>query len=633
MSLMDLINKVMDKPADGREKMNNEEICRYRNMITNAERHHKKMFVKAYAERYLGYLEGKLAGKEYSPPGEEFDPSKAYRIFCNEFFVNSEVLKPNLYFQTPHAVLESKQEKIERVIEIPRSDLNGQPILDEAGQPVMEQSIQNIDGAGAAELLENIVNEILASESVKWKDVAKKAVATMIPLNFAVSKWGWKTEVSGETMNMQLNADEPVCEWFNPLNFLVDPECTRIDLKDAKYVIFRFIKPTEIIKKSGLYKGVDDLKGSSELKFSGDKNDPAFISEYWGKGLDLERNTLWEIWDIVNKKVVTFVDDKDFPIRNVDWLWKIKGYPCKILACGESLTGFYPVPDFRAYESLVMTKTLLVQKLTNLLLRLNKSFIYDKTAIKDRDTVQRIMDIGEAGVVGVDNPEKRDIDQFLKNLNDFKYSDSYNDFIRIIDVNLERLSGLADFQRGLITQAKRTATELINLQSSQNLRIEFKKDAIVTWMEENVHLLIELLQANADSPRVQKLVRDNTTFWMPWDKTHIQGKYAVSVDMGDMVKQNIEVKRKQAMEAYQLFSQNPLVDQVENTKEALKAEGVKDPDKRMNQAEVEMYNNKSQVMPGGQAPAEQGPTMTEAATGQIPAPNMPVDIAKEAAVA
>jgi len=578
------ITDLLAKPTSDRVEMDQSLISEYRNKITNAERYHKQKFVDAYAKRYLGYLEGKIGDKEFDGNyGSSFDPEKAYRIFCNEFYTCSEVLKPNLYFQNPHVTIESEIAFVEK--QVPAVDLNGLPIIDAEGQPTMT----TINVPPNTELVENVINSMLKSDTINWKQIAKKATATMIPLNFAVSKWGWNTEISGESMNLQLLTDEPVCEWFNPMNFLVDPEATRIDLKDAKYVIFRFHKSTKSIKDSKLYKGVANLKGTNTLQFTGNPSDSKFIADYQGNMTDLERSVLYEIWDMEHKRVVAFVDGLDYPIRDDDWLWGLKGYPCKILASGESLTGFYPTPDFRAYESLVMTKTLLVQKLTNLLIALNRSYIGDKSVLKDADARARVEDVDQAGIVWVDNPQGKDLGAFLKPLNDFAFSESYNEFIRMIDDNLQRLSGLADFQKGMITEAKRTATEIVGIQSGQNVRLEFKKDAIVDWTVENVYLLLELLQNNADKERTQKLIKDSGEEFIPWDKDAIQGKFAATIDMADMIQQNVEVKRKEAKERYNTGLTNPLIQQVEATKDFLKAEGVKDVTKKLNAAQVALY--------------------------------------------
>lgn len=629
--VLDRAVKAMTGPEAERVEMTPKEINEYRNMITNAERYHKRKFVEAYAKRYLGYLEGELNGKSFdgsnwmNNPNSPYDASKAYRIFCNEFYVCSEVLKPNLFFRNPYAALEAEQENITEMA--PKIDLDGlTPVLDEIGQPIMEEQII-ATGTEAAELLENVVNTTLKSESVKIKQVAKKCTATMVALNFAVAKWGWNTEFNGESMNLQVIKDEATCEWFSPLNFLPDPEATRADLKDAKFVIFRFIKPTSEIKKSPMYKGVANLKGTSVLKFDGDKDDSRYIDDYHGELVDLDRSTLYEIWDIVKRKVVVFVDGLDYPIRDTSqeewakkkgdgWLWGLKGYPCTILTCGESLTGFYPTPDFRAYESLVMTKTLLVQKLTNSLLALSRSFIGNKTAFKDTDKRTQIEDVQENGIVWVDNPQGKDLKSFLQPLNDFAYSESYNEFIRIIDDNVQKLSGISDFQKGLISQARRTASEIINLQNSQNLRIDYRQDAIADWLESNVKILIELLQNNVSGTQLQKMTKDEQTTFKAWTRAIIQGKYSVSIDVGDMVKPNIEMRKKEARDAYTMFINNPLVDQVENTKAALKGMGVKDTEKRLNKAQVAMYLQNSAMPQPGAVPGSEI-TPTEAATGEV----------------
>lgn len=549
-------------------EMDPKEKDEYRNKIKNAENAHKQMFYDK-ARRFIAYYNSDLSGLK-----DVFKGSDPYDIFCNEFWVNAQTLIPNVYFQNPHAAITADFEMIDRP-----------PVIGTDGVEVPQTPI---NGTEAAVLLENIVNDYY--RLLRWKQKARRCVLDCEVMGMGVPKFGWNTKISeSENAEIVLTIDEMTCERFNPMNILIDPECTCLDLSDAKFIIFRHKKATETIKSNTTYKGVKNLKGTSDLIFSGDINEKQQKVEMFGKKLDLERNTLYEIWDITKKKVVTFVDSIDGPIRISDWLWGLNRYPISILAFNEALEGAYPIPDFSSYESQVILKTKLRRKMADLFKKLNRFYGFNSNRVNEAK-LQSMMDAETGGLVPFDCKAGESLDGLIKDLNDFVMNDSYMALEKIVNSDIERLSGISDYQRGLMSQSKRTATELLQMSSSQNLRIELKKDIIADWMEDCTQLMIELLQNNADEKKIQRVTGDATAQWPLWNKADIQGKYAVRIDVGSMAKQNPENKQKLALERYDKLARNPLVDQVWLAKETLKAYSeIKTPEEALNKLQVLQY--------------------------------------------
>jgi len=602
--------------GDGEKiQMDKETVSRYRNMITNAETSHKKKFYKE-AKRFLDYYRS-LPGKTLNKGADD-----AYNVFCNDFWVNTNVQVPNLFFNNPVAAISSEQDMVD--INMGVDMLTGVP------------NIIQVPGSEIASLLENIVNTYY--EVINMKKLGRRATLGACITGRGIAKFGWQTDINGsESDNLQLTKDEMTACAFNPLNFLVDPECTDPDLEDAKYIIFRYIKPTELIKKSPLYKGVNNLKGSSELKFSGTDDDGmAKDPEYFGNMKDLERNKLYEIWDIVNKRVVVFADKLDYPIRDSEWLWDIKGYPCNVLMFNEDIEEFDPIPDFRAIEGTVLLKTKLRRKMWELFSKLNRQYVYDADILTKESELQNMIDSPTGGLTGV-HAKGRSIDSVIKPLNDFVLNDSYFSLSQIADSDIERMSGISDFQRGLMSEVKRTATEMLNLSSVQNLRVDFKKQQIVDFMEKNTQLMIELLQCCADQSKQQKVKQDSQVIFAAWDKDKIQGKYSVRIDISSMAKQNPEIKQKQALERHAMFQGDPLVDAVWLDKETLKATGVTNPDEALNQEQVQAYKIMNSLSPEEQAATQGGNQAGGQVGGQMPpaqeqGPTSPFGITKEQTV-
>ena len=88
--------------------------------------------------------------------------------------------------------------------------------------------------------------------------------------------------------------------------------------------------------------------------------------------------------------------------------------------------------------------------------------------------------------------------------------------------------------------------------------------------------------------------------------TDIEGEYDISVDAGSTEPQNQQQLMQDRERLYQLLSQNPLVNQVEILKELLRAHGMNNPDRFIDQQAVMMQKLQQAMMMGGAAPGQGG---------------------------
>ena len=543
---------------------------RYRTWISNAEEYHKKRFYKA-AMRFIKYYR--------SEPDKDALAGTNFDIFCNEIWTNVQTMLPSLYFQNPEPSIEAEQEKVETTIPDPNT---GQPMKKPDGTPMMLVT----DCAKSASLQQEILKDYF--RSMDLKDSIQRAVIDALVTGFGCIKGGWNTELIGsENDNLQLMADDMTLERFNPLNMLIDPEWTKPDLSDAKYIVFRYIKPTDIIKKNPMYKGVKNLAGINRARYSGED---AKETRFEDVKLTVEENTIYEVWDFVNKKLAVFVDNLDYPIRFIDWPLKLTGFPVKLLVFNPDPEGGYPIPEFKAIEGIMLAKTKIRRKMIDLMLKLNRIYGVKKGSISKND-LQNVLDAKDGGVAEFDVKQGESIEGVIRNINDFVMSDSLVSLQNIADSDIERMSGIADFQRGMISEAKRTATEMLNLSSQMNLRVEMKKDNIARFVEDVSEMMLELLQQNLSGDKVQKLTGEQGTQWLTYNSDDLRGKYRVKIDVGDMVKTNPSMRLKEALERYDRYQANPLVNKVELVKLLEQAADNKQVDKLFNQQEVQGYLN------------------------------------------
>lgn len=542
-------------------EISQEQIDADSRMIKNAENYHKIRFYKK-AKRYYDYMRSIVRSDTIASANkldkETNDRVEIDDIFCNEFWTNVQVMVPNLYFQNPRV---SITPLIEAAL-VPQSE------IDLTTGQLVKLPPKMVDGQAAASLAENVIYDYY--KHLKAKQTIQMVTYDAVVTGLGWSKMVWHTELSGaEKDDITVIKDDVTWERLNPLNVFVDPEATSPDLSDAKYIILKYFKPTEVIKKNPLYKGVEKLKGTKQLMFSGDDKNASNADMYKaidGDKPDVDRNVLYEVYDRINRKIKVYVDGMKRPIRYDDWNDE---FPVKALMFNRDAESFYPIADFTAYEAQVLLKTKLRRKMVDLFNKLNRIYAVNSNIV-DKEKVQAMLDSNTGGVIPVPITGSQSIRDILVNLNDFTMNDSYLALQNVADTDIERLSGINDAMRGLITSAKRTATEMLNISGSANLRIEMKKDVVANYVEDCTLRMLTLLQQNVDEKRVQKVIHEEQTQWLPWNKDDIAGRFAISIDVGDMTKQNPEMKAKQALEAYQMYVASPFVDQVDLTKNALK---------------------------------------------------------------
>ena len=360
-----------------------------------------------------------------------------------------------------------------------------------------------------------------------------------------------------------MKIDTPTSERVSPFNFLVDPECVDSELKTARFVAEKFVLPTAYVNKIFGVK----LNGTSSAMFAdgrdmGDKN-----------MFTLQRSEIIELWDKENDRTIYFADElKDRAIGAKDWLWAIDGYPYDTLLFNKDNDHFLPIPDFRQYKHQVFQKMKLQSRLAELFDRLHKIFLADSSIAKK---LEDILQGGEARVIPVENINTR-LDNLIKEIADFAISPSTFDYIGLLNSNIERLSGLPDYLRGLITEAKRTATELVNISSMQNLRIEERKNIIKKWIIGINRKRLQLLQQNLTIQQAIRITKDEKFQWIALDRSNISGEFFFDLDVTSMAKKNKEVERKQNIDKYQMLRQDPFENPVKLLEDVHKSFDDKD---------------------------------------------------------
>jgi hypothetical protein len=482
----------------------------------------------------------------------------------NDFWNNVQVYLPNLYFKMPYISAIPKREQFEFEGMMGRKVVKGE------------------DGAMMLEGIHNHYSEILNDAEVFTACITDSLICSYaahftdwITEEDISLKPDWESDETAEqkinrvgterTMALKVENKEPIegeqledipatkqdnlVSWrISPFDILFDPECTDSELKTARFIGIRYVLPTKYVKK--LF-NLPELKGSNIAVWSDHEDD---VNQD-APELTLERNEVIQYWDIENERRVYYVDTKeDGPAKVENWDTAMKGFPVTLLVFNEDNDRMLPIPDFRQIKHLVFEKIRLYSKMSELLDRLRRTYLADDSIAKALDD---ILNGGEANVVSVKNPHGRPLESFIAEVADFTITQSYTAYLEVINGAIERGSGLSDYQRGLVSEVKRTATEMIQLSGAQNLRIEKRRDVVVKFIVKVIKKRTQLLQENAVLQDVVRITKNNITTWPTWDRESIQGEYDFTFDVSTMIKKNKEVERKQAGEKLTQLAGHP----------------------------------------------------------------------------
>ena len=504
-------------------------------------------------------------------------------IHDNDFYVNLNILRPNLYFERPGVTVTAVEDTIEADSYDPVKNVQGK---------------KKYKAEDAAKLIESVMNWYGSPKRLDDQEIFKRCVDDALICHFSAHWSAWQDDedtvdltgswedkqesfkekkaridqerlmalkqtngdqIAGEqmapvsseaaqTMVPQIKSGTLISSRISPFDCFPDPECTDVKLKTARFVARRLLWSTKYVNKIFGLK----LHGSSLALFA----DNADYKDKRNDLVSLMRNEVMLYMDMENRRWVYWVDElKDRPALIIEWPWEaMKGYPVNILAFSVDNDRFTPIPDFRHYKRLVLKKMQLHSKLAELLQRINKTFLSDERISGKLD---EILNGPVGGVVPIKRNSGEKLEDFIKEVADFSISPSSIQYLDILDQTVERVTGISDYRRGVVKQAKKTAFEIQQVASEQNLKVEERKGTLSSFIVSVYEKRLQLLQENATVPQIIKITKDKKNLWIPWTKDDIQGEYEFDLDVDSMLKKNKEVLWKLSMEKHERLSADP----------------------------------------------------------------------------
>lgn len=337
--------------------------------------------------------------------------------------------------------------------------------------------------------------------------------------------------------------DNPIVERISPFDMFVDPNATR--LQDAAWIAQRTYVPWEKAEKRKEWSAsARDSMARTTMKSAKEDIDVNYESEQRDNTDDFV--IVWEYYDLLNCTVATFAEGAD------EWLLAPAAIPFAFDNPYEMLENYavpeklYPIGDVETIAPLQMELALTRTQMIN-----------------DRKRYRRMYMVREEdiGVDGMESMRSSEDNAIISVTGDRPFSDLiapisttalppefYNQTGMILD-DVNMVSGITEYQRGGVTEIRRTATEASMIQDASNARAADKLAIIEKAIGNVAQRLIMLSQQFLTTERVAKIVgEDGAITWVPYTKEDIQGEYDFTVEAGSTQPQNETARRQAAMQ-------------------------------------------------------------------------------------
>jgi hypothetical protein len=149
------------------------------------------------------------------------------------------------------------------------------------------------------------------------------------------------------------------------------------------------------------------------------------------------------------------------------------------------------------------------------------------------------------------------------------------EFNHIIGRDIGETWALGQNQLGLDTDSKRTATELSLMQSGTDTRIGKEESRFVQQFSSGCQKVLALMQMFADDDDWARVADEQGQMVLKqWNKTAIAGDYTIKVSPDSSRKTDGAAMKKEAVDIYKMFGNDPMVNQIELRKATFRKLGM-----------------------------------------------------------
>ena len=385
-------------------------------------------------------------------------------------------------------------------------------------------------------------------------------------------------EVAGAapTTKVVVTADHPSVERISPFDIYVDPDSPRF--KTARWIAQRMYVPIEVARENEDW----DKRARKKLKptaMSEAKRDQKTEFDGEVRGKEAEFVVVWEYYDLVNKEMCVFAEGCDEFLVEPDESPLPFAHPFVFALNYIIPEKLYPLGDVESVVPLQMELALTRTQMINDRKRFRRMYMYKPDEIGP-DGLEALLSADDNAMIPVDYDGPLS-DVIAPVTTTALPPEFYNQTAMIMDdVNLT--TGVNEYQRGTMSEIRRTATEANMIQDMANARSADKLALVEQTISELARRTVQLAQEFLTTEQIARVVgEDGAAMWTPYTTEDIQGEFDFQVEAGSTRPLNESQKRQSAlqmMDALAPFVQMGVVDPVRLAESVLRdGFGVKDP--------------------------------------------------------
>ena len=358
-----------------------------------------------------------------------------------------------------------------------------------------------------------------------------------------------------------IREDRPFLERVDPFEMYIDPDATSVN--DMRWIAQRTRRPLKDAKIDKRY----DAAARKELSPSGyqkyGNQDVGYMSaqQAFTSNPDNAYCDIYEYYNIDTGEMCVFSDsggDK-FLIKPIKMPYEF-GHPFFMLRNYEVPGFFYPMGELEAIEPLqyelneTRTQMMLHRK------RYSRKWLFQESAFDD-DGRQALASDEDNVIVPVKSGEN--LNNVVVPMPALINPPEFYNQSSLITNDIDRVSGVSEYQRGAIPETTRTAREASIIAEAGNARVAEKLVAIENAIAQCASNLIMLAQQfMTGEMTVRILGTESAPVWLTFDKDYINGEFDYTVEAGSTAPRNEAFRRDMALQmvsAMQPFAQAGLV--------------------------------------------------------------------------
>ena len=382
-----------------------------------------------------------------------------------------------------------------------------------------------------------------------------------------------------------IREDRPFLERVDPFNMFVDPYAT--DMNDIRWIAQRSRRTLK------------DVKNDERYDYSARKDVGPAISQAYGDFIatgnydttidaDEAQCNIYEYYNIDTGEMCIFSDTGDKFLVKPTKMPYVFGHPYIMLRNYEIPGFFYPMGELEAIEPLQYELNETRTQMMNHRKRFSRKYLFSESAFDDAGR-QALASDDDNVLVPVKGNEN--LQNVVVAMPAYINPQDYYNQSALITNDIDRVSGVSEYQRGAIPETTRTAREASIIAEAGNARVAEKLVSIENSIAACAANLIMLAQQFLTGEQTVRIVgTEAAPVWLTFDKDYISGEFDFTVEAGSTAPKNEAFRRDMALQivsAMQPFAQAGLVNLPKLAEYVLRTGfGVKDASAYLQQPEA-----------------------------------------------